>query len=201
MSAAYTKGVASNLGNAQVVYDKFHVIQNVVEACDQVRKAESRSDAGKRELLERTRWMWLKNRANWTEKETHKWESMSLERCVTGMAYEMRLVLQGIYQWKDAEVAKKMFGNWCAWVKAMREQAGELLEPMARAARMIEGHMEGILGLLESRPDDRLPGGTQQPVLSREAQGARVPDGGVHDQHALICRREARRAVRLTPCE
>jgi transposase len=145
MSAAYTKGVASNLGNAQVVYDKFHVIQNVVEACDQVRKAESRSDAGKRELLERTRWMWLKNRANWTEKETHKWESMSLERCVTGMAYEMRLVLQGIYQWKDVEVAKKLFGNWCAWVKAMREQSGELLEPMARAARMIEGHLEGIL--------------------------------------------------------
>jgi len=145
MSAAYTKGVASNLGNAQVVYDKFHVIQNVVEACDQVRKVESRSDAGKRELLERTRWMWLKNRANWTEKETHKWESMALERCVMGMAYEMRLVLQGIYQWKDVEVAKKLFGNWCAWVKAMREQTGELLEPMARAARMIEGHMEGIL--------------------------------------------------------
>jgi hypothetical protein len=37
-------------------------------------------------------------------------------------------VLQGIYQWKDVEVAKKLFGNWCAWVKAMREQAGELLE-------------------------------------------------------------------------
>ena len=145
MSAAYTKGVASNLGNAQVVYDKFHVIQNVVEACDQVRKVESRSDAGKRELLERTRWMWLKNRSNWTEKETHKWESMALERCVTGRAYEMRLVLQGIYQWKDVEVARKLFGNWCAWVKAMREQTGELLEPMARAARMIEGHMEGIL--------------------------------------------------------
>ncbi len=144
-SPAYTKGVASNLGNAQVVYDKFHVIQNVVEACDQVQKAESRSDAGKRELLERTRWMWLKNRANWTEKETHKWESMSLERCMTGMAYEMRLVLQGVYQWKDVEVAKKLFGNWCALVKAMREQAGELLDPMARAARMIEGHMEGIL--------------------------------------------------------
>jgi len=145
MSAAYTKGVASNLGNAQVVYDKFHVIQNVVEACDQVRKVESRSDAGKRELLERTRWMWLKNRSNWTEKETHKWESMALERCVTGRAYEMRLVLQGIYQWKDVEVARKLFGNWCAWVKAMREQTGELLEPTARAARMIEGHMEGIL--------------------------------------------------------
>ncbi len=145
MSAAYIRGVADNLGNAQVVYEKFHVIQSVVEACDQVRKAESRSDAGKRELLELTRWMWLKNRSNWTDKETHKWESMALERCVTGMAYQMRLVLQGIYQWKDVEVARKLFGNWCAWVKAMREQTGELLEPMARAARMIERRMEGIL--------------------------------------------------------
>jgi transposase len=140
-----TMGVSDHLGNAQVVYDKFHVIQNVVEACDQVRKAESRSDAGKRELLERTRWMGLKNRANWTEKETQKLESMALERCLTGMACEMRLVFQGIYQWKDVEVAKELFGNWCAKVKAMREQTGELLEPMARAARMIEGHMEGIL--------------------------------------------------------
>ena len=145
MSPAYIKGVSDNLGNAQVVYDKFHVIQNVVEACDRVRKVESRSNAGKRDLLERTRWMWLKNRVNWTEKETQKWESMALERCVTGMAYEMRLVLQGIYQWKDVGEARKLFGNWCAWVQAMRERTGELLEPMARAARMIEGHLAGIL--------------------------------------------------------
>jgi transposase len=145
MSPAYIKGVSDNLGNAQVVYDKFHVIQNVVEACDRVRKVESRSNAGKRDLLERTRWMWLKNRVNWTEKEAQKWESMALERCVTGMAYEMRLVLQGIYQWKDVGEARMLFGNWCAWVQAMRERTGELLEPMARAARMIEGHLAGIL--------------------------------------------------------
>jgi transposase len=57
MSAAYAKSVSENLGKAQVVYDKFHVIQNFVEACDQVRKAESRADAGRRDRLERTRWM------------------------------------------------------------------------------------------------------------------------------------------------
>lgn len=43
VSAAYIKGVSDNLGNARVVYDNFHVIQNGVEACDQVRKAETRS--------------------------------------------------------------------------------------------------------------------------------------------------------------
>ena len=54
-------------------------------------------------------------------------------------------MLQGIYQWKGSEEAKVLFGNWCAWVHAMREKTGELLEPMARVARMIEGHLEGIL--------------------------------------------------------
>ena len=77
MSAAYMNGVSDKFGNAQVMYDKFHVIQNVVEACDQVRKAESRSNARKRNQLERTRWMWRKNRMNWTEKESQKWESMA----------------------------------------------------------------------------------------------------------------------------
>jgi hypothetical protein len=67
-------------------------------------------------------------------KATLKLESMSLERCVRGMAYERRLALQGIWQRKDVEEALKLFGSWCAWVRAMREQTGELLEPMARVA-------------------------------------------------------------------
>ena len=140
--------MSDNFGNARVVYDKFYVIQNIVEACDKVREVENRADTGNRDRFVRTRWMWLKNRVNWTEKEAQKWESMALERCVTGRAYEMRLVLQGIYQWKaaeEAEEARKLFRNGCDWVSAMRGQTGQLLEPMARAARVVEGHLEGIL--------------------------------------------------------
>ena len=55
MSAAYARGVNDNLGNVQVVYNKFHVIQNVVEASDKIQKVESRVDTGKRDRLERTR--------------------------------------------------------------------------------------------------------------------------------------------------
>jgi hypothetical protein len=61
------------------------------------------------------------------------------------MAYRTRLVLQGIYERKDAEEARKLFRNWCAWVHAMRGQTGELLEPMGRAAQMVEGLLDGIL--------------------------------------------------------
>ena len=145
MSAAYAKGVRENLGNARLVYDKFHVIQNVVEACDQVRRAESQLDSQSQERLERTRWLWRKNPENWTAKEAARWESMAKERGATGLAYEMRLVLQDVYRSAGAREARQRFKDWCAWVHAMREEAGELLEPMVRAAKMIEAHLEGIL--------------------------------------------------------
>ena len=48
MSAAYIKRVNDNFGNAQVVYDKFHVIQYVVEACDQIRKIRAGPMPGSR---------------------------------------------------------------------------------------------------------------------------------------------------------
>jgi hypothetical protein len=74
-----------------------------------------------------------------------KWQLMAHERCVAGMAYEMKVTVQGIDERKDVGFAKKLFGNLCAWLQAMREQTKELFEPMARIARMIEGHFDGIL--------------------------------------------------------
>jgi transposase len=89
--------------------------------------------------------MWLKNGVNWTGKKNQKWESIALEWCVTVTAYEMRFVLQGINERKVAEEARKLFRAWCAWVHAMRGQSGELLEPMARAAQMVEDNLQGIM--------------------------------------------------------
>jgi hypothetical protein len=50
----------------------------------------------------------------------------------------MKLVFQGIDAWKKLEEDRKLFGNWCAWVRARRKQAGELLEPMACVDQIIE---------------------------------------------------------------
>ena len=70
VSVPHVRGVRYNFGNARVVSDKFNAIQNLIEASERVRKAVSRADAGKRDLLLGTRWMCFKNWANWTEKKT-----------------------------------------------------------------------------------------------------------------------------------
>lgn len=45
MSAAYAKGVALALPEAQISYDRFHVVSMAIEAMDQVRRAEMATDA------------------------------------------------------------------------------------------------------------------------------------------------------------
>jgi len=56
----------------------------------------------------------------------------------------------------------------------------------------------GYSDSLDSRSDDGLHGGTQQPVLGCVAQGPRVSVCRVHDHHALLRRRQTHPTVLLT---
>ena len=62
MSKAYQAGVADYCRNAQVVFDKFHLIKNANEAVDQVKRVEIRFAApGVWQSLRKTQWLWRKN--------------------------------------------------------------------------------------------------------------------------------------------
>lgn len=76
MSPAYRKGVRENFGNAVVVFDKFHVVSQVVQAVEEVRRRESKQDAVAREQLEKTCWLWRKNPEAWTERDAGRWEQL-----------------------------------------------------------------------------------------------------------------------------
>jgi transposase len=147
MSPAYIKGVRENLGNAAISFDKFHVVSQVVEAVEQVRRKEARQDAQAREHLERTSWLWRKNPERWTEAESQRWEQLRDKPLVTGLAYAMRLELQKAYAAGTAREARSRFQAWCRWVQTEAEAlTSDLLEPMRKAAAMVERHLEGILG-------------------------------------------------------
>jgi transposase len=147
MSPAYIKGVKDQLANAAIVFDPFHVVSQVSAAVEEVRRKEARTDAVAREQLEKTCWLWRKNPEGWTEKESRRWEQLKDKPLVTGLAYSMRLALQRAYASASAAVARSRFAEWCAWVRAEAEaMASGLLEPMRRAAEMVERHLEGILG-------------------------------------------------------
>jgi len=145
MSPAYSKGVRENFPNAVMVFDKFHVSQ-VTTAVDEVRRKEARQDPTAREQMEKTAWLWRKNPENWTEGEEKRWVQLKDKPLVTGLAYAMRLELQKAYASASASVARRRFVNWCQWVRLEAEALpGGLLDPMRKAADMVERHLEGIL--------------------------------------------------------
>lgn len=146
MSPAYQKGVRENFGNARIVFDKFHVVTQVVQAVEEVRRKETRQDAVAREQLERTSWLWRKNPERWTAGEQERWVQLKDKPLVTGLAYAMRLELQKAYASGTAAQARRRFQSWCRWVRTEAEALPSgLLAPMRKAAAMVERHLEGIM--------------------------------------------------------
>lgn len=147
MSRAYIRGVKDNLPNAQIVFDKFHVMAQAGEGLDKVRVLEAQASEHKGALLSKSLWLWRKNPENLTDRQAARLEAMDWKHLMTAKAYQMRLALRDIYAERKVEKAREQFGLWCQWVKNQAAQKGqELLQPMVKVAEMIESHLEGILG-------------------------------------------------------
>jgi transposase len=147
MSAAYKKGVRENCRNAQVVFDKFHVIQDVNQALDRVRMRELRAGGkGVWEALSRSRWLWRKNPENLSDQQQERLAEINNKNLVTAKAYQMRLVFQDIYRSPDATSASRRFKVWLRWVPwAARFCKFDLLAPMVKVAQTVKEHLKGIL--------------------------------------------------------
>ena len=147
MSQAYQKGVAENCRNAQVVFDKFHLIKNAGEAVDKVRRAEVRlGGKGVWEALHKSQWLWRKNPERLSEQEQQRLAKIKDKNLGTAKAYQMRLVLQDIYRSAHAATARHRFRVWCRWVRwVARFYKTNLLASMVKLAQMVENHLAGIL--------------------------------------------------------
>jgi transposase len=147
MSVAYERGAAATCRNAQVVFDKFHVISHANQAVDEVRRTENRlSRTGEKPQLRKTQWIWRKNPENLTEKERARLEKLDQENLATAKAYQMRLCLQDIYRMEHVQQAKARFLAWCRWVRwTAKKHPSLLFASMVKVAQMIQNHLSGIL--------------------------------------------------------
>jgi transposase len=147
MSPAYVKGVRENFANAEMVFDKFHVIQTANEGVEAVRRLETAQASWARGQLAGSQWIFRKNPGRHTAGETERLAAMDWRRLRTVVAYQMRLILQDIYKGAEVAGAREEFLLWVRWVKeTARRRGGELLAPMVKVAAMVEKHLAGILG-------------------------------------------------------
>jgi transposase len=134
MSPAFIAGTAESLPNAQITFDKFHVVKLINEAVDEVRRAEQKSRAE----LKKSRYLWLKNPSNLTDRQRAQLDRLSGSNLKTGRAYRIRLAFQDLYA-QPADAAEAFLKKWYWWATHSR------LPPMIEAARMVKRHWNGIL--------------------------------------------------------
>ena len=141
MSAAFIRGLKDEFPDAPKTFDKFHVMQLLGEAVDKVRRAEQPTHPE----LKDTRYVWLKNEWNRTEKQARIFDELRTSRLATVRATHVKSVFQDAYSFDDAKEAETFLKSWYFWATHSR------IGPIIRAAKTIKEHWAGVLRWFTSR--------------------------------------------------
>jgi transposase len=143
MSPAFIKGVEENLPKAEITFDKFHVIKLINEAVDSVRKEEQHDNP----ILKNSRYVFLKNQANYTAKQRAKYEEIKASKLniKTFKALQIRELFQQVYLTKDKESFETILRKWYFWATHCR------IHQIVDVAKTIKHHWSGIVNWASSR--------------------------------------------------
>jgi len=137
----YLTVIAEKAGGAIHILDRFHIMQKMNKAIDEVRAGEARQMKadGYEEVLKHSRWCLLKRRENLTDKQTVKLTELLKYNLRSVRAHLLREDFQQFWEYVSPGWAGKFLDEWCT--RTMRSQ----LEPMKKVARTLRNHRELLL--------------------------------------------------------
>jgi transposase len=137
----YLKVIAKKASQAVHVLDRFHVMQRMNKAIDEVRAAEARQmkQDGYEPILKGSRWLLLKRPENLTEKQAIKLEEILQYNLKSVRSHLMKEDFQRLWEYTSATWAGKFLDQWCT--RAMRSK----IEPMKKVARTLRRKRELLL--------------------------------------------------------
>ena len=161
MSPAYIKGVTENFETAQLVFDRFHIMKLLNEAVDQVRREEQHYNKD----LKKTRYLWLKNSKNLSEKQRDKFRGIKLLNfnSKTVRAWQIKLSFQEFYD-QPLATAEQYLKKWYFWATHSR------LEPIKQAAYTIKRHLDGVLAWHQHKISNGILEGTNSLIQAAKAK-------------------------------
>ena len=111
MSPAFISGVSEHLPNAQITFDKFHVISHASEAIDQMRRIEQKLDPG----LKGKRWVLLKDRAALSAAQRSELDQLLAKMTTTrtARAWQYREDLRELLTRQQPHVARLLLKRRC----------------------------------------------------------------------------------------
>jgi transposase len=169
----YVEVVKEKAKDALLVFDKFHIIQHLSKAVDQVRREEAQELKEENpELLKNTRYIYLKNPWNLTPKQRERLGFLEKLNLRTNRAYLLKEAFREFWSYNRWDFAEKYLNKWFWWATHSR------LKPMRDFAWMLRRHKDDILTYFKVRIDNGAVEGMNRKakVVSQRAYGYRTFD-------------------------
>jgi len=139
MAPSYQKSVRDCLPNADIVFDRFHIMKNYSKALSNQRRIEFRkaSKAGK-ELLTGTHYLVLKNADKLDESEAQRLQRLLDENANLNTLYILKEQLQVLWESETVELMQERLEAWC------RTADQSTMLYLKKFAKTLRNHRVGI---------------------------------------------------------
>lgn len=136
----FRNSLTKNAPNAEITFDKFHVIGHLSDALDQVRRREyARVSEKNRRFIKGQRYTLLSHKANLDTDGRRSLKLLLKANKRLNKAYLLKEMFGQLWDYNNPTWARKFFDNWKAQLRWSR------LEPYQKFAKLIERHWEGIV--------------------------------------------------------
>ena len=143
-SGAYQAAVESWLPDADIVYDRFHLVMNVNQAVDEVRRSQCRGATREdRQLLKGQRYLILGNQEKLDADGREKLDRLLEANEAISTAYILKEQFRGIFGYKRPGWARRALANWCELAHASG------LASFQRLAKSFRQHSEKVCGFVK----------------------------------------------------
>lgn len=140
MWPSYIDTIRAKAPQATLVFDKFHIVRQLTEAVDKVRRQEvAEKNQEHQGVLAGTRYIWLKNPWNLTDRQKASLSFLETLNLKIHRAYLLKESFRDFWQSGSRERAKKFMDQWFSW--AMESK----IKPMQDFALLLKRHEENIL--------------------------------------------------------
>lgn len=132
--------VKRNAPQAELIYDKFHVLRHLGEAIDEVRRQEYKRVSEKdRAFIKGQRYTLLSHRENLSREGKESLKKLLAANRRLQTAYLLKEEFGQLWEYRSEAWARKFFERWKEQLKWQR------LKPFEKFARMVERHWEGVV--------------------------------------------------------
>ena len=162
MSPAFIRGVTDHLPNANITFDRFHIMKILNTAVDQVRKQEAITQS----ILKGHKYIFLKNECNLTTKQHDIRQELSISKLnlKSIKALHIRENFQEVYKAESYEQFKTLLKKWYFWATHSR------IEPIKQVAYTIKNHWDGVLQWKKSHITNGLLEGLNSLIQAAKAK-------------------------------